>query len=369
MVKVRILTGVTAASAAALIIPSLTGCTADAADTNDDVGASTDNNTESIAGSGVLALHGWSLNYSSTSGGDEFLRVGERLKVSVDFHNIVYQIAYSDTALQQELNADPNKVKLTAKLQYTKTDESRVDASAPVTWGAGPSNTTVGTSGELVIPKGIKKLKLEVVAEYSKNGQPQTKEILGSNGIQSEFVVFGAFTPNKLALFDTMGAERRTRVVEGGGAVKGANLLVSVTDWRLDTVVDKSSLDLRVGDQQSGGRFGPTIVPAYGQLEYEVEAVVSTDDGQTYQPLGLSKAMKPDVLARADGWRFAFQGSKPIPADAGAKLKIAFHVKAFLVVPQFGILNGRYAPGSRILLKDVWDNNGGQDYSLPITQQ
>jgi hypothetical protein len=58
-----------------------------------------------------------------------------------------------------------------------------------------------------------------------------------------------------------------------------------------------------------------------------------------------------------------------IPANAGPNMKVAFHVKAFLQVPNYfpgEIQNARYAPGQRILLRDVWDNNGGGDYALPI---
>ena len=43
------------------------------------------NNTAAIAGSGNIALHSYALHYASTSGGDEFLRVGEKMTVSVDF--------------------------------------------------------------------------------------------------------------------------------------------------------------------------------------------------------------------------------------------------------------------------------------------
>jgi hypothetical protein len=72
MIKVRILTGVTAAGAAALSVPSLVGCSTDA---QDDLAQGTENNTESIAGSGVFQLNYYALNYRSTSGGDEFIRV------------------------------------------------------------------------------------------------------------------------------------------------------------------------------------------------------------------------------------------------------------------------------------------------------
>ncbi len=367
MIKVRILTGVTAAGAAAVALPALAGCTANADDAQD-LGASTADNTESVAGSGVIALHGWSLDYKSTSGGDEFVRVGEKMKVTVDFQYLVMLLGYRDSAAPPAIGGDPTKLKASVKLTYTKFDGTKSDhALPPVTWKQGAGNITFGESDEFIIPSGIKRLSLEVTAEYQ-TAAPQKVELLGSAGIQREFVVFGAFAPNKLALFDTMGAERRSRIVEGGALVKGSNVTISVTDWRLDTIVDRMKLDTSIGEQQSGSRFGPTIVPANGKLEYEVEAVVSTDGGQTYQPLRLSKVERPDVLARAEGWRYALQAEAGIPADASG-MKIAFHVKAYLQVPSYYqglIINPRYAPGQRVLLADTWDNNGGADYSLPV---
>jgi hypothetical protein len=371
MIKVRILRGLRSpllrVSAAALAIPgALTACS----ETDQELSSADEsNNTESLAGSGVLTLHGWRLNYGSTSGGDEFIRIGEKLKVAIDHVSTVNMVA-GDSATRQDLLSDANKLKVELRVQYTKADGTTYDAdSIPVTWGPGASNLTVGNSGELTVPKQIRRLKVELVASFMKAGIPTTVQILDAARINREFVVFGAYTPNKLALFDTNGSERRTRVVEGGAVIKGADVLVSVTDWRLDTVVDKSTLDLRVGDKQSGSRFGPVIVPAYGDLEYEVSAVVSSDGGATYEPLNLTKADRPDVLAASVEYRFAYQAAAAIKANGGPSMKVAFHVRAFLKVPNGGFINQRYAPGSRILLKDVWDNNGGADYALPIASR
>jgi hypothetical protein len=367
MIKVRILKSVTAAGAAAVALPQLVGCAVDS-QAEPETGSATQDNTEAVAGSGVVALHGWSLEYKSTSGGDEFLRVGEKMKMTVDFQYLVMLLGYRDSAAGPAINGDPTKLKAVPKITYTKFDGATYDvALAAVTWKQGASNITYGESAEFVIPAGVKRMKLEVTAEYT-TSLPQKVDLLQTGGIHNEFVVFGAFAPNKLALFDTVGAEKRTRVVEGGGLVKGAKVTFSMTDWRLDTLVDRSTLDTYVGDQQNYNRFGPAIVPAQGQVDYEVEAVVSTDGGRTFQPLGFSKAMKPEVFQRAEGWRFAFQAERAIPGDASG-VKIAFHIKAFLQVPQSGIINGRYAPGQRVLLKDVWDNNGGQDYALPVVDR
>lgn len=373
MIKVRILQGLTAAGAAALALPSLAGCTSDA--TEDPIGNDSANNTESIAGSGNLALHSYSLHYTSTSGGDEFLRVGEKMTVAVGWNDVLDKLAYqfdpAQAALRAALSADPNKVKLTLKLTYTKFDESKTPSSLTMKWAPGPGGVLAGTSPEFVIPTGAKLLSVEVVADYDKNGTPASTEVIKSQGIPNEFVVFGAFAPNKLALFDTFGAERRTRIVEGGGIVRGAHATLSYTDWRLDTVTDKAGIDLRVGQKTSASRFGPVVVDALGALDYEVTAVVSTDGGATYNPVNFSKVMHPAVLARSEGWRYALEANLGIPAEAAGAVKVAFHVKAFLQVPNFApgeIKNARYASGARILLKDVWDNNDGKDYSLLVSR-
>jgi hypothetical protein len=367
MVKVRILTGMTAASAAALAMPSLVGC---AAPTQDEVDTGSDNNTASVAGAGQLVLHGWSLNYQSTSGGDEFVRVGERMKVAVDFNDTVNMVAGSDQALAQDLRATPSKLEVNLLVTYTRGDGTTSDlAPLPLAWKPGASNQLAGASDEFVVPSGVRSLRIELAAKFPRTGIPQTTNILQSQSIPRELVVFGAYVPNKLALFDTVGGTKRTRVVEGGGIVRGAHATISVTDWRLDTVSDKSSLDLRCGQKTSGSRFGPVQVDALGSLEYEVTAAVSTDGGATYSPVGLAKVGKPPVFSRADGFRYTHETGVDIPQNAGPSVKVAFHVRAFLQVPTFApgeIQNARYAPGARILLKDVWDNNDGKDYALPI---
>jgi hypothetical protein len=370
MIKVRILTGVAAAGAAAVAIPSVVGCTTSA---DDAIGEAAESNTESIAGSGSIMLNGWTLHYKSTSGGDEFLRVGEKMKVSFDFRHVVtHFISQDDPAFAQTLIANPSLVKTHAKVTFVKFDESKEEKLVPVAYQPGPSNILYGNSEEFVIPSKAKVLRLEITAEYTKNGVVQKKELLAPmlGGTLRDFVVFGAFLPNKLALFDTMGAERRMRVVEGGGVVRGANLTLSVADWRLDTIVDKSRFDLYYGDRYSGSRFGPMMVPAFGALEYEVEAVVSMDGGANWQTVSLKKVDRPAVFSRNDGFRFALEKELAVPANAGSTMKVAFHVRAYLQVPGYSpgsVSNPRHGPNARILLRDVWDNNGGQDYSLPIS--
>jgi len=372
MVKVRILTGVTAGAAALLSIPTLAGCSADAEPA--DTGEATDDNTAAIAGSGALTLQGYVLRYASTSGGDEFVRVGEKMVTTLSLEEVLDRIAprWDDAAvpLRNALKADPSKLAVTTEITYTKADESKSNDSAPMTWAPGAGGIIAGKSTEFVIPERTKNMSIEMVAKYKDlSGADKTLSLIKGQSIRSDVVVFGAYLPNKIALFDTGGSGFRSRVVEGGGLVKGSQSTLSISDWRLDTIVDKTSFDLRIGQKQSGGRFGPVLVDALGALEYEVSAAVSTDGGKNYAPLDLKKVMNPVALASTDGARFAHEAGLGLPDNAGPSLKIAFHVRAFLQVPNYRpgeIQNARYAPGTRVLLKDSWDNNGGQDYSLPI---
>jgi hypothetical protein len=369
MVKVRILksrAGLTAASAV-MALSSLGGCTADDAD--QDPGIGTDDSTESVAGAGQLLLHGWTVNYQSTSGGDEFVRVGEKMKFSSDYaHLVELAVRFESPEILKALLEDPSKVKLEAAHSYKKGEGGIIaEARVPMSVGPGPAGQRVATSEEWVIPKGVRELGVEVYATYDKDGAPVTVNILGKNGVyRKNVMVFGAYLPNKLALFDTMGSERRARIVEGGALVRGARALLAYSDWRLDTVSDKATMDLYVGQARNYSRFGPAIVDAFGTVEYEVTAAVSTDDGNGWHDVFFGKKDGSVALAGADGLRYALEADLGIPTNATG-LRIAFHVKAFLVVPKDReIVSPKYPGQSRILLKDFWDNNGGKDYRLPI---
>ena len=374
MIKVRFLTQVTATGAAVLSLP-MVGCAASHA--ADDVSTGAEAETGITAGAGTLTMHSYDLTYASKTGGDEFLRVGERLTAAISFAQAVDMLYVGDAGDEEAItaiNRDPSKLKLTLKIFATKFDDTKMDLpSLPVTFAPGAGGVIAGTSPEFVIPAGVKKIAIDFFAEYQESGAPMKRMLAQTHGVKNDFPVFGAFAPNKLALFDTMGGDKRTRVVEGGGVVAGANLTVAVSDWRLDTVVDRTSLDLRYGKQESYSRFGTGIVDAIGHLTYAVSAVISTDGGNTFSPLAFDQIPNADVLGPSlYGWRYAFEKTLPIPANAGPSVQIAFHVQAFLDVPNYypgQIMDAKYSPGQRVLLKDVWDNNGGANYSLAVGNQ
>ena len=112
MIKVRILRGLTTVGAAALTLPSLIACTTTNQD-DVDVDTGTDQNTASIAGSGVLTVHGWRLEYGSTSGGDEFIRVGEKMKVGIDFNTTVTRNPSRHNNFQSSNSANKKRRQLT----------------------------------------------------------------------------------------------------------------------------------------------------------------------------------------------------------------------------------------------------------------
>jgi hypothetical protein len=373
MIKVRFLTQVTATGAAILSLP-MVGCAASHAD-----GVSTGAQAETgiTAGAGTLTMHSYDLGYASSTGGDEFLRVGERLTAAIAFSEAVEMLYVGDAGDEDAIaaiNRDPSKLKLSLKVLATKFDDTKVDLPAmPMTFAPGPGGVVAATSPEFSIPAGMKRIAVDFFAEYPQNGAPMKRMLLQTHGVKNDFPVFGAYAPNKLALFDTMGSDKRTRIVEGGGVVAGANLTVAITDWRLDTVVDKTSLDLRYGKQESYSRFGTGIVDAIGNLTYAVSAVISTDGGNTFSPLALDQVQNADVLGpNLYGWRAAYEKLVQIPANAGPNVQIAFHVQAFLDVPSYypgQIMDAKYSPGQRVLLKDIWDNNGGANYSLAVSSQ
>jgi hypothetical protein len=373
MIKVRFLTQVTATGAALLSLP-MVGC---AASQPDAVSTGAEAETGITAGAGTLTMHSYDLSYTSTTGGDEFLRVGERLTAAIAFNEAVEMLYVGDAGDEDAItaiNRDPTKLKLSLKVLATKFDGTLVDLPAlPMTFAPGPGGVVAATSPEFSIPAGVKKIAVDFLAEYPENGAQTKRMLLQTHGVKNDFTVFGAYAPNKLVLFDTMGADKRTRIVEGGSVVAGANLTVAVTDWRLDTVVDRSSLDLRYGRQESYSRFGTGVVDAIGQLTYALSAVISTDGGHTFAPLAFDQIQNADVLGQnLYGWRYAFEKLVQVPANAGPNVQIAFHIQAFLDVPNYypgQIMDAKYSPGQRVLLKEVWDNNGGANYSLAVTSQ
>lgn len=365
MIRVRLLSQVTAAGAALASLPTLmTGC----ATTTDGAQQGEMADTAISAGTGTLTLYNYAFQYKSTStGGDEFIRVGERMTAAISFTDAMHLLDDPNNAVSA---GDTDSLKLTLQITYRKFDDTTSQALYPVTFAPGTGGITTGTSAEFVVPEKTKGITLDYVAEFKdKDGTPQKKTILQQFGMAKELTVFGAFAPDKLALFDSLGTNYRVRVVEGGDVVAGHHLTLSYTDYRLDTQVDKTSLDLVYGKQKSYSRFGTIDVDAVGNLEYVVAAAISTDGGKTFNQIALNRDTNAEVFGGQAGGRYAFETSFEVPEGAGPNVQIAFHIQAFLDVPNYPsgtIDNPKFSPGQRVLLKDIWDNAGGGNYVLPV---
>src|SRR5690242_8024240 len=82
------------AGVGALNATAATGC---AATTSDDGVTGGEQNLDQFdAGSGLITLHGGLLRYESTSKGDEFLRVGEKMKATFLLPDAYNAIAQAD---------------------------------------------------------------------------------------------------------------------------------------------------------------------------------------------------------------------------------------------------------------------------------
>lgn len=349
-----------AAAAASLLGGGLSACAAD----EDGLVASEGDEINSIApGVGVIALHGSELSYASESGGDELLRSKEKMSVEATLGDV---IRFLDSADRKIAQAKQDMVTTTVEVRFFGRDgKEMAKDSYDLDFGK-HAMTSLGKSSQFVIPENAPRMEIDLVV-----GVPGGKGARASNvlGFVPSYPVFGAYLPNKLALFDMDGAGRmRDRIVEGGGLIRGARATVAYSDWRADRVVDKGSLDLRIGQTQSGNRFGPAIVDAFGELAFEVEAVYTTD-GEDWSAVSLATRVDPEVLkTQPNRKRRSYEGGIELSKDA-KQLRMAFRVRAYLVVPpkgQMNLINARHEPGTRVLLREAWDNNEGRDYTLGI---
>jgi hypothetical protein len=181
--------------------------------------------------------------------------------------------------------------------------------------------------------------------------------------------VFGGELPRKHVLFDNSGSTLRQRVVEGGGLVPNATVVVTYTDWRADEIVNKTAIDRQIGTAQSYSRFGLITVPIYGQIEYVVTA--GYDPGWGFSTASLPATQTSRVINQTG--RTAYESTLYVPNDGATDLQMYFHVQAYLVADysSYGssVLTRKYNQGDRILVRDAYDNKDGQafsNYDVPV---
>jgi hypothetical protein len=365
MIKVRIVRGVQLGITGATGLVALSGSVAACAveSTNDEAGADESALTVQNPGTGVFELawtYGTPTGYSfglTQSSTDEYVRAREKMTFAVPAH-FLWSRLYpteglpADTARLQKLSAKIKAVYVRNGAPYASSTVQTTGfrGSQPYDLAATTPPITIGSKAQSV--------RFEITITDADN--PAAKATLG----QADFLevpVFGGTLPNKTLLFDTMGSEMRSRVIEGGKIVAGANVAIGYSDWRAATLVDAGSIDRQIGTAQSFGRFGSFEMPISGELEYEITAAVAIDGAwQAEQPLtanAKSRLMPPFG-------RTAYEGSIAVPAGA-QKVEVYFHVKTFLVVnyDKFSNVKWRkYEQGQRILVRETWDNENGVAY-------
>ena len=326
------------------------GC---AANTTDD-SADLEQGLTTSPGTGIIRIQNFGLGYSSTSGGDEFIRVGERMTAQLSFDELIYTFPYDERA-----SLSPANVKAVTRLTW-RDAAGKTNGTAEVALRWGGANNKTGTSDTFVIPANAASFAIDFFIT-APSGSFLASERFRTNNV---FPIFGYDLKAKTALFDNTG---RYRVVEGGNLVAGGSALVSMVDWRADAVVNRSSLDTYYGKTRQGSRFGTVIVDARAPIEYEI-GVAYTVDGRVWKGAGLLATPNARVLqTQNDTRRTSYEALIGLPQQG--ELRLAFNVRAILVVPNYGseVFDARYRPGQRVELANRWENAGGADYRLPVS--
>ena len=363
MIKVRVVrgiqTGIPLASGLLALSGIVTACTApDAAeDFESDESALTVTNP----GTGVFEL-GWAYGtptgytFNARNSTDEYVRALEKMTFSLPAHFLWSQLHPSDP-----LPEDLDRLKsLSAKVSitYYKQGASYGQTSVKTTsWQGSTSYDLKSDTTSFIVSRRAQVMRFAL--EISDSGvSPPAKKTLDESSF-FEVAVFGGTLPQKTLLFDSYGSSLRSRVLEGGRPVRGAELSLGYTDWRAATLVDASSIDRQIGTATSFGRFGPVEVPIYGELEHEISYGAAIDgawqDEQALVANGKSRLMPPGTN------RIAYEGSLSLPANAQT-LQLYFHVKTFLKVDYSKHQNvnwRKYAHGERLLVREKWDNENG----------
>jgi hypothetical protein len=362
MIKVRVVrgiqTGLPLASSLLALSGVVTACAADAEP--DDFEADESALTVTNPGTGVFEL-GWAYgtptgySFTAKNSTDEYVRALEKMTFTIPAHFLWSQL-YPTEALPTDLQ---RLTKLSAKVTVTYDKQGASFAQASVktlSWqGDQPYSLTSGT-GSFTVNRRAESMRFAI--EITDKGvSPQAKKTLDESSFFAVPVIGGTL-PQKTVLFDSQGPTLRTRILEGGDPVRGADLAIGYTDWRAATLVDVSSIDRQIGTATSFSRFGAIEIPIYGELEYEIAYGAAIDgtwqEEQALTANGASRLMPPVG-------RTAYEGNVSIPKK-GQSLAMYFHVKAFLKVDYSrypNVLSRRYEDGARFLVRERWDNENG----------
>lgn len=290
---------------------------------------------------------------------DEFLRVGEAINVTLPAWYL-WSLLYPTDALPSSVDRLKALVPALTLVALDKQLPIGAEVFPEATWNAAADPWSLqAATGALVLPERTDAIQFQLTITDAKNAAATVT--LGAAQLPSAHV-FGGELPAKTLLLDTLGAQKRQRVIEGAPIVAGAPLLLGCTDWRADQIVDRLTLDTQIGVGQGMSRFGWYEYPIQGQLLYEVRHGVSFDDPPGFRPEELMPSNPTSALLPLGAYgRVAYESTVPIPATA-TKMSLYLHVKAYLIADYSGVsdvIQQWYPQGQSILLRDSHDNPSG----------
>lgn len=362
MIKVRVVrgiqTGLPLASGLLALSGIVTACTAP--DAGEDFDSDESALTVTNPGTGVFEL-GWAwgtptgYSFTAKNSTDEYVRALEKMTFSIPAHFLWSQLHPSE-AMPEDVDR-LKSLSATVSITYYKQGASYGQTSVKTTsWQGENAYNLKSETTAFIVSRRAQAMRFAIHIKDSGASPPVTKTLDESSFF--EVAVIGGTLPQKTLLFDSIGSNLRSRVLEGGNPVRGAELALGYTDWRAATLVDASAIDRQIGTATSFGRFGPVEIPIYGELEYEISHGAAIDgvwqDEQALVANGKSRLMPPTG-------RVAYEGSVSIPNNAQG-LQLYFHVKAFLKVDYSKHQNvkwRKYADGERRLVREKWDNENG----------
>jgi hypothetical protein len=321
-------------------------------------------------GSALLTFNGTYGGYEfelsvSTSSTDEFIRSGESLTINFPAYYI-WQALHPDNYEEPDL---ARVQQTSAKVQVFYFKDGEPVGSATVTagnWSGDAYWILYAATEAFVVPAGVDQVKFAV--QYIDAGDTSAVPAPIDASRVRPLTVFGGDLPDKSLLFDAQNGELRQRMIEGGGPVTGADLVLGYTDWRADTVVDAMKLDRQIGTYKASTRFGLQIQPIYGQVVHEVSVGVFFDDGQGWRAEAPMTPNGASQFVQQQSWRTIFESKVAIPNNA-TQMKIYYHVKTYLVANYnvYGEITWKkYGDGEKILLAERWDNPSGPSSNYDV---
>ena len=363
-------TGVATASSVVLVGNAGVGC---ALDPNEHVDSTASSATTVDPGTGVFDLQrtyagptGPTFLFNTTGSTDEFVRVGEKVALTAPAWLLVQLVGITGETPDVP-TVEGYRVTSHVEFRHAGAVVQRKDVRVTSFTGQ-DLYSLVAHSQSFVVPARTDAIAFGItVVDPAHNGK--TVEVTAAE--VTEVAVFGGEGKRKHLVFDNLYATLRQRVIEGGNPIDGGDAVVTYTDWRADTLVDKGSIDREIGTATGYSRFGSYDMPIYGDVVYEVSYGVAFDDAWSGER-SVAATTTSRVLALAG--RSAYEADVTIPASA-RKMDLYFHVKALLVVDysRWGnVTSRRYAQGDRILVRERWDNldgQAGQNYEFPVDRR